>query len=88
LVPNHQRVHTMIRRQLENLARGALHVVADLTFPLAEAAAAHAFIESGARSAFATATNAVHASFFDVGEDAAGSRDDPGSRDRMAGGVC
>jgi NADPH:quinone reductase-like Zn-dependent oxidoreductase len=66
LVLNHQRVHTMIQRHLENVARGALHVVVDRTFPLAEAAAAHAFIESGARPAFATATNAVHASFFDV----------------------
>jgi len=40
----------MIQRHLEDVARGALKVVIDRTFPLTEAAAAHAFIES--RQAF------------------------------------
>jgi len=50
LMLNHRRVHPMIQRHLEDAARGALKVVVDRTFPLAEAAAAHAFIES--RQAF------------------------------------
>ena len=50
LVLNHGRVHPMIERHLEDVARGALKVVIDRTFPLAEASAAHAFIES--RQAF------------------------------------
>ena len=50
LVLNHQRVHAMIQRHLDDVARGALQIVVDRTFPLAEAAAAHAFIES--RQAF------------------------------------
>ena len=50
LLLNHQRVHPMIQRHLEDVARGALQIVVDRTFPLAEAAAAHAFIES--RQAF------------------------------------
>src|SRR5438445_7350567 len=51
LVLNHQRVHTMIQRHLEDVTRGALQIVVDRTLPLAEAAAAHAFIDS--RQAFA-----------------------------------
>ena len=47
---NHQRVRAMIQRHLEDVTRGALKIVVDRTFPLAEAAAAHAFIES--RQAF------------------------------------
>jgi NADPH:quinone reductase len=50
MVLNHQRVHAMIQRHLEDVARGALQIVIDRTFPLAEAAAAHAFIEG--RQAF------------------------------------
>ena len=50
MVLNHQRVHAMIQRHLDDVARGALQIVVDRTFPLAEAAAAHAFIES--RQAF------------------------------------
>jgi NADPH2:quinone reductase len=50
LVLNHQRVRAMIQRHLENATRGELKIVIDQTFPLAEAAAAHAFIES--RQAF------------------------------------
>ena len=50
LVLNHQRVHAMIQHHLEDAARGALQIVIDRTFPLAEAAAAHRFIES--RQAF------------------------------------
>ncbi len=44
------RVHPMIARHLEDIARGALRVIIDRTYPLSEAAAAHAYIES--RQAF------------------------------------
>ncbi len=47
---NHGRVHPMILRQIEAVSKGALQVVIDRTFPLAEAATAHAFIAS--RQAF------------------------------------
>ncbi len=40
------RVHNMIQRLIEEAARGEIKVVIDRTFPLAEAAAAHAYIES------------------------------------------
>jgi len=40
------RVHDMIERLIAEAARGELEVVIDRTFPLAEAAAAHAYIES------------------------------------------
>ena len=40
----------MIARLVDDVAAGRLHVVVDRTFPLAEAAAAHAYIES--RQAF------------------------------------
>lgn len=40
------RVHTMIKLLIEQVASGELTVLVDRTFPLAEAAAAHAFIES------------------------------------------
>lgn len=40
------RVHDMIQDLIEKAARGELEVVIDRTFPLAEAAAAHAYIES------------------------------------------
>jgi len=50
LVLNHRRVHPMIQRHLEDATRGDLKIVIDRTFPLADAAAAHAFIES--RQAF------------------------------------
>ncbi len=40
------RVHNLIQRQIDEAARGELKVVIDKTFPLAEAAAAHAYIES------------------------------------------
>jgi len=43
-----QRVHDNIARLLADVARGELEVVIDRTFPLAEAAAAHAYIESRA----------------------------------------
>ncbi|HEY7294989.1 MAG TPA: zinc-binding dehydrogenase, partial [Dehalococcoidia bacterium] len=45
-----ERVHEMIARHIADVAAGKLRVVIDRTFPLAEAAAAHAYIES--RSAF------------------------------------
>lgn len=44
------RVHQMIQRHIDDVASGKLQVVIDSTFPLAEAAAAHAHIES--RKAF------------------------------------
>jgi NADPH2:quinone reductase len=40
------RPHAMIARHLEDIARGELRVVIDRVFPLADAAAAHAYIES------------------------------------------
>lgn len=43
-----QRVQAMIAGHLRDIAAGALKVVVDRTFPLAEAAAAHAYIESRA----------------------------------------
>ena len=44
------RAHRVITRHLNDVATGALRVVIDRTFPLSEAAAAHAYIES--REAF------------------------------------
>ena len=44
------RAHAMVGRLLEEIARGELRVVVHRSFPLSEAAAAHAFIES--RQAF------------------------------------
>jgi len=44
------RVHDMIQRHVDDVARGKLHAVIDSTFPLRDAAAAHAHIES--RKAF------------------------------------
>jgi NADPH2:quinone reductase len=46
----HARVHGMIARHLGDIARGELKVVIDRTFPLSDAAGAHAYIES--RQAF------------------------------------
>ena len=46
----HERVHGMIARHLEDIAAGELKVVIDRTFPLSDAAGAHAYIES--RQAF------------------------------------
>lgn len=40
------RAHDMIQQLIEQAARGELQVVIDRTFPLSEAAAAHAYIES------------------------------------------
>jgi NADPH2:quinone reductase len=40
------RAHDMIQRHIDDVAAGRLEVVVDRTFPLADAAAAHAFIES------------------------------------------
>ncbi|MBX3024358.1 zinc-binding dehydrogenase [bacterium] len=46
LVLQHARVHGMIARHLADLARGALQVIIDREYPLRDAAAAHAYIES------------------------------------------
>jgi NADPH2:quinone reductase len=40
------RARTMIGRHVDDVAAGRLRVVVDRTFPLAEAAAAHAYVES------------------------------------------
>jgi NADPH2:quinone reductase len=50
LMLNHQRVHAMIAKHFNALAAGELEVIIDREFPLADAAAAHAYIES--RQAF------------------------------------
>jgi NADPH:quinone reductase len=50
LMNEYPRVHAMIADLLERVASGRLHVEVDRTFPLAEAAAAHTYIES--RKAF------------------------------------
>jgi NADPH2:quinone reductase len=41
-----ERAQAMVQRLVDDVAAGRLKVVVDRTFPLAEAAAAHAFIES------------------------------------------
>lgn len=46
LLNEHPRVHAMIADLFEHIARGELRVEIDRTFPLADAAAAHAYIES------------------------------------------
>jgi NADPH2:quinone reductase len=50
MATNPERVLPMVARHLEEVARGSLRVVVDRTYPLSEAAAAHAYIES--RKAF------------------------------------
>ena len=50
LLNEYPRVHAMIGELIERVAAGELSVVIDRTFPLAEAAAAHAYVES--RQAF------------------------------------
>jgi NADPH2:quinone reductase len=50
LALHHERVHAMIQRHVEEVARDTLEVVIDSEYPLAEAAAAHAHVES--RQAF------------------------------------
>ena len=50
LLTEYPRVHAMIAELFERVASGELRVEIDRTFPLAEAAAAHAYIES--RQAF------------------------------------
>jgi NADPH2:quinone reductase len=50
ILPEYGRIHPMIGEMLERVASGDLHVQIDRSFPLAEAAAAHAYIES--RKAF------------------------------------
>ena len=40
------RVYSNIQRLLNDVAKGELKVIIDKTFPLSEAAAAHAYIES------------------------------------------
>ena len=50
LLPEYARIHPMIGDLIERVGRGELHVEIDRSFPLADAAAAHEFIES--RKAF------------------------------------
>ncbi len=50
LVAEYPRVHKMISDLIDRVASGGLHVEIDSTFPLAEAAAAHAYLEG--RNAF------------------------------------
>jgi NADPH2:quinone reductase len=50
MVLHPERVRPMVQGHLEGVARGDLEIVIDRSFPLSEAAAAHAFIES--RQAF------------------------------------
>ena len=45
-----RRAHALVARHLDDIAAGELRVVIDRVFPLSEAAAAHAYIES--RQAF------------------------------------
>jgi NADPH2:quinone reductase len=46
IVTEYARIHPMIGEMLERVASGELHVEIDRTFPLAEAAGAHEYIES------------------------------------------
>jgi NADPH:quinone reductase len=50
MLPEYPRIHPMIGDMLERVASGELHVEIDRSFPLADAAAAHEYIES--RKAF------------------------------------
>jgi NADPH2:quinone reductase len=50
MLPDYARIHPMIEGLIERVAAGDLHVEIDRTFPLAEAANAHAYVES--RKAF------------------------------------
>jgi NADPH2:quinone reductase len=45
LLAEYQRVHPMIAESIERVAGGELHVEIDRSFPLAEAVAAHAYLE-------------------------------------------
>jgi NADPH2:quinone reductase len=46
ILPEYARIHPMIRDMLERVASGELHVEIDRSFPLADAAAAHEYVES------------------------------------------
>jgi NADPH2:quinone reductase len=54
LLAEYPRVHPMIADLIERVAAGELHVEIDRSFPLAEAAAAHAYVEG--RTAFGRVT--------------------------------
>jgi len=46
LMLHHARVHAMVARHLQDVASGTLRIVVDREYPLSEAAAAHAYVES------------------------------------------
>jgi len=50
ILPEYARIHPMIGDMLQRVASGELHVEIDRSFPLADAAAAHEYVES--RKAF------------------------------------
>jgi NADPH:quinone reductase len=50
ILPDYARIHPMIGEMLDRVANGELHVEIDRSFPLADAAAAHHYVES--RKAF------------------------------------
>ena len=50
ILPEYTRIHPMVGDMLQRVANGELQVVIDRSFPLAEAAAAHEYIET--RKAF------------------------------------
>src|SRR3954449_5211531 len=54
MLPEYPRIHPMIADMLARVASGELHVEIDRSFPLADAAAAHGYIES--RKAFGRVT--------------------------------
>jgi NADPH2:quinone reductase len=54
ILPEYARIHPMIGEMIQRVASGELHVEIDRSFPLADAAAAHEYVES--RKAFGRVT--------------------------------